>query len=129
MDDVGIDQMRIFGYGGGTPPLTPNIDSVARAGVRFSHALLIGRAAFNQRRTGRLLRRRAQHRHRNHNAKRKRQSRERQCAGDATAVRPLVAYATFYRDGAPVFESEPLGVNEWDAKSRALPIRLAVSPK
>jgi Sulfatase len=35
MDDVGIDQMSIFGYGGGTPPLTPNIDAVARAGVRF----------------------------------------------------------------------------------------------
>src|ERR1700758_2697024 len=35
MDDVGIDQMQIFGYGGGTPPLTPNIDAVARAGVRF----------------------------------------------------------------------------------------------
>ena len=25
MDDVGIDQMQIFGYGGATPPLTPNI--------------------------------------------------------------------------------------------------------
>jgi hypothetical protein len=24
MDDVGIDQLRIFGYGGGTPPATPN---------------------------------------------------------------------------------------------------------
>jgi Sulfatase len=35
MDDVGIDQMRIFGYGGLTPPSTPNIDAVARAGVRF----------------------------------------------------------------------------------------------
>ena len=35
MDDVGIDQMQIFGYGGGTPPLTPNINAVARAGVRF----------------------------------------------------------------------------------------------
>jgi arylsulfatase A-like enzyme len=35
MDDVGIDQMSIFGYGGGTPPLTPNVDAVARAGVRF----------------------------------------------------------------------------------------------
>src|ERR1700723_1781216 len=35
MDDVGIDQMQIFGYGGGTPPLTPNIDAIARAGVRF----------------------------------------------------------------------------------------------
>jgi hypothetical protein len=35
MDDVGIDQMHIFGYGGGTPPLTPNIDAIAHAGVRF----------------------------------------------------------------------------------------------
>ena len=35
MDDVGIDQMQIFGYGGGTPPLTPNINAIARAGVRF----------------------------------------------------------------------------------------------
>jgi arylsulfatase A-like enzyme len=35
MDDVGIDQMQIFGYGGGTAPLTPNINAVARAGVRF----------------------------------------------------------------------------------------------
>lgn len=35
MDDVGIDQMLIFGYGGGTPPLTPNINAIARAGVRF----------------------------------------------------------------------------------------------
>lgn len=35
MDDVGIDQMLIFGYGGGTPPLTPNINAIAQAGVRF----------------------------------------------------------------------------------------------
>ncbi len=35
MDDVGIDQMLIFGYGGGTPPLTPNINTIADAGVRF----------------------------------------------------------------------------------------------
>ena len=35
MDDVGIDQMQIFGYGGLTPPLTPNINAIARAGVRF----------------------------------------------------------------------------------------------
>src|SRR5262249_9974905 len=39
MDDVGIDQMRIFGYGG-TPqdsgaPRTPSIDTIARDGVRF----------------------------------------------------------------------------------------------
>ncbi|HKN88000.1 MAG TPA: sulfatase-like hydrolase/transferase [Nitrospiraceae bacterium] len=35
MDDVGIDQMKLFGYGGVTPPKTPNIDAIARAGVRF----------------------------------------------------------------------------------------------
>ena len=35
MDDVGIDQMDIFGYGGGTPPLIPNIRAIAKAGVRF----------------------------------------------------------------------------------------------
>ena len=35
MDDVGIDQMTAFGYGGVTPPLTPNINAIAKAGVRF----------------------------------------------------------------------------------------------
>jgi hypothetical protein len=35
MDDVGIDQMRVFGYGGATPPNTPNIDTIAGVGVRF----------------------------------------------------------------------------------------------
>src|SRR5262249_53911271 len=35
MDDVGIDQMKVFGYGGRTPPRTPNINAIARAGVRF----------------------------------------------------------------------------------------------
>jgi hypothetical protein len=29
MDDVGIDQLRVFGYGGATPPSTPNIDASA----------------------------------------------------------------------------------------------------
>jgi Sulfatase len=38
MDDVGINQMQIFGYGGETPPRTPNIDAIARAGVRFRNA-------------------------------------------------------------------------------------------
>jgi len=37
MDDVGIDQMDIFGYGGGTPPLIPNIKAIAQAGVRFKN--------------------------------------------------------------------------------------------
>lgn len=35
MDDVGIDQMKSFGYGGATPPSMPNMDAVAAAGVRF----------------------------------------------------------------------------------------------
>ena len=35
MDDVGVDQMKIFGYGGRTAPRTPNVDAIARAGVRF----------------------------------------------------------------------------------------------
>ncbi|WP_457796025.1 sulfatase-like hydrolase/transferase [Methylocystis sp. S23] len=34
-DDVGIDQIRTMGYGGATAPPTPNIDSIANAGVRF----------------------------------------------------------------------------------------------
>jgi arylsulfatase A-like enzyme len=38
MDDVGIDQMRLFGYGGVTPPSTPNIDRIANGGVRFDNA-------------------------------------------------------------------------------------------
>jgi hypothetical protein len=44
MDDVGIDQMTSFGYGGNIPgqtgpnnipPLMPNIDAVAKGGIRF----------------------------------------------------------------------------------------------
>src|SRR4051794_39749300 len=36
MDDVGIDQLRSFGYGGGaTPPRTPVLDVVGHQGVRF----------------------------------------------------------------------------------------------
>jgi hypothetical protein len=35
MDDVGIDQMEVFGYGGETPPETPNIAAIADAGIRF----------------------------------------------------------------------------------------------
>ncbi len=35
MDDVGIDQMAVFGYGGEAPPNMPNINAVAHAGVRF----------------------------------------------------------------------------------------------
>jgi arylsulfatase A-like enzyme len=35
LDDVGMDQMQVFGYGGATPPRTPNIDAIAHAGVGF----------------------------------------------------------------------------------------------
>ncbi len=38
MDDVGIDQMKVFGYGGLTPPNLPNINAVAAVGVRFRNA-------------------------------------------------------------------------------------------
>lgn len=51
MDDVGIDQMASFGYGGDTPPPMPNMDAVASAGVRFRNTWSMpecspGRAAF-----------------------------------------------------------------------------------
>jgi arylsulfatase A-like enzyme len=38
MDDVGIDQMEAFGYGGETPASTPSIERIAEAGVSFHNA-------------------------------------------------------------------------------------------
>jgi hypothetical protein len=35
MDDMGIDQWALFGYGGGTPAAMPNITSIAQAGIKF----------------------------------------------------------------------------------------------
>src|SRR5262245_32458677 len=35
MDDVGIDQMKSFGYGGASAPQMPNIDTIAKAGGIF----------------------------------------------------------------------------------------------
>jgi hypothetical protein len=51
LDDVGIDQMAAFGYGGAHAPSMPNIDAVAAAGVRFRNTWSMpectpGRAAF-----------------------------------------------------------------------------------
>ncbi len=55
MDDVGIDQMKVFGYGGVgqgiAGPNLPNIDAIAHAGVRFRNTWSMpecspGRAAF-----------------------------------------------------------------------------------
>lgn len=37
MDDVGIDQMQVFGYGGETPPSMPTIDHIAGSGIRFTN--------------------------------------------------------------------------------------------
>ena len=47
---------------------------------------------------------------------------------DATAVRPLIAYVTLYRDDEKAFETEPLAVETWDAKTKALPIRFTLAP-
>jgi len=38
MDDVGIDQMKAFGYGGADPPAMPTVDTLAASGVRFRNA-------------------------------------------------------------------------------------------
>jgi len=51
MDDVGIDQMAVFGYGGAVPPSMPNMDAIAHAGVRFRNTWSMpecspGRASF-----------------------------------------------------------------------------------
>ena len=35
LDDVGMDQMKVFGYGGATAPRTPNINAIAEHGVAF----------------------------------------------------------------------------------------------
>ena len=35
MDDVGIDQLPVFGYARVDPPTTPNINAIASAGVLF----------------------------------------------------------------------------------------------
>lgn len=38
MDDVGMDQMSLFGFGGELPPKMPNIEQIAHSGVQFSNA-------------------------------------------------------------------------------------------
>ena len=37
LDDVGMDQMEIFGFGGTTPPNTPTIAGIAGAGLSFTN--------------------------------------------------------------------------------------------
>ena len=41
-------------------------------------------------------------------------------------MRPLAAFVAFYRDGVKVFETEPEGIDGWNATSRAMPVRLQV---
>src|SRR5947209_6143798 len=38
MDDVGIDQMKVFGFGGSVPASLPNINLIGRKGVMFTNA-------------------------------------------------------------------------------------------
>jgi VWFA-related protein len=45
---------------------------------------------------------------------------------DAPVARPIVAYATFYRDGVKAFETDAVGIETWDPKTRSLPIRLSI---
>jgi len=47
---------------------------------------------------------------------------------DASAIRPLVAFAAFYRDGLKVFETQAIGFDTWDEQYKAVSIRLSVSP-
>jgi VWFA-related protein len=45
----------------------------------------------------------------------------------ATAMQPLVAFATFYRDGVKAFETQPVAVTEGIGRtSRAIPVRLSI---
>ena len=37
LDNVGVDQLGLFGYGGNTPPKMPNIARIAQQGVMFSN--------------------------------------------------------------------------------------------
>jgi hypothetical protein len=51
LDDVGIDQLATFGNGGVLPPKTPNLNLIARSGVKFTNVWALpecspSRAAF-----------------------------------------------------------------------------------
>jgi len=46
---------------------------------------------------------------------------------DSVKMRPLVAFVTFYRGEEKVFETDPLGVDSWDPKTRAVPIRFTIA--
>ncbi len=37
LDDLGVDQLTSYGYGGAVPPNTPVLNTIAQAGVQFRH--------------------------------------------------------------------------------------------
>ena len=43
------------------------------------------------------------------------------------APRPLVAFVSFFRDGAKVYETRPHPVDTWNPQTRAVPIRLYIA--
>ncbi|WP_017525868.1 sulfatase-like hydrolase/transferase [Pusillimonas noertemannii] len=38
LDDLGLDQLAFYGYGGAVPPKTPNLAAIAQAGLQFRQA-------------------------------------------------------------------------------------------
>ncbi|MCK9538715.1 sulfatase [Dokdonella sp.] len=38
LDDLGLDQLDFYGYGGALPPRTPNLATIAEAGLKFRNA-------------------------------------------------------------------------------------------
>jgi len=38
LDDLGLDQLTSYGYGGAVPPKTPNLTAIAKAGLQFRQA-------------------------------------------------------------------------------------------
>lgn len=38
LDDLGVDQLSVLGYGGAQPPKTPTLEAIARTGVLFRNA-------------------------------------------------------------------------------------------
>src|SRR5690606_6405784 len=38
LDDLGLDQLDFYGYGGLVPPRTPNLAAIAEAGLKFRNA-------------------------------------------------------------------------------------------
>jgi len=49
------------------------------------------------------------------------------CQRAATTTQPLVAFVTFFRDGAKVFETSPLAVTDGlDPRSKAVPLKFSL---